>query len=291
MNIFQTILILAAAFLAVFGEATLSAPRNLLGAQIDLLPALMVYAALNSGLPTIALLAMFGGLWFDTLSANPLGISILPLAAIGLYGAATGERFDVAIAPTGDAVAARMADGRLAAFGRRPGAFGVEQWLRADADGRPAAETIMASAAPRTQDGAQFAEKPGGPEGPRCDLQGCAVELPDGRTLSLVLDRRVIAQDCGRADIIVSPLPAPTGCAAELVFDIGRLRATGAVLLRLDDSEVLARMARGATEHRPWSPAPRRELERAPNGAPLGRPARAEGFADEGDQDQDPPFR
>ncbi len=83
MNPFKTILILAFAFLAVFGEATLSAPRSLLGAQIDLLPALMVYAALNSGLPTIALLAVFGGIWFDTLSANPLGISILPLAIIG----------------------------------------------------------------------------------------------------------------------------------------------------------------------------------------------------------------
>ena len=58
MNPFKTILILAFAFLAVFGEATLSAPRSLLGAQIDLLPALMVYAALNSGLPTIALLAV-----------------------------------------------------------------------------------------------------------------------------------------------------------------------------------------------------------------------------------------
>ena len=52
-----------------------------LGAQIDLLPALMVYAALNAGLPTVALLAVFGGLWFDTLSANPLGISILPLCS------------------------------------------------------------------------------------------------------------------------------------------------------------------------------------------------------------------
>ena len=83
MNIFRTILILAFAFLAVFGEATLSAPRHLLGAQVDLLPALMIYAALNAGLPTIALLAVLGGTWFDTLSANPLGISILPLAAIG----------------------------------------------------------------------------------------------------------------------------------------------------------------------------------------------------------------
>ena len=149
----------------------------------------------------------------------------------------------------------------------------------------------MASAAPRTHDGKRSAEKPGGPQGPRCDLQGCAVQLEDGRTLSLVLDRRIFAQDCGRADIIVSPLPAPSGCASELVFDIGRLRSTGAVLLRLDDSEVLARMARGPTEHRPWSPAPRRELERAPNGAPLGRPARGDWFAEAADQREDPPFR
>jgi rod shape-determining protein MreD len=83
MNFFKPILILIFAFLAVFGEATLAAPRHWLGAQIDLLPALMVYAALNSSLPTIALLAVSGGIWFDTLSANPLGISILPLAIIG----------------------------------------------------------------------------------------------------------------------------------------------------------------------------------------------------------------
>ncbi len=83
MNVFQTILILAGAFLATFGEATLAAPRQWLGAQVDLLPALMVFAALNAGLPTIALLAVLGGVWFDTLSANPLGISILPLLAVG----------------------------------------------------------------------------------------------------------------------------------------------------------------------------------------------------------------
>ena len=221
----------------------------------------------------------------------PMRLIALPFLAIGLYGAASGERFDVAIAPTGDAVAARMADGRLAAFGRRPGGFGVEQWLRADADGRPAADVIAALAAPRTQNGVAFAEKPGGPEGPRCDLQGCAVALEDGRSLSLVLDRRAFAQDCARADIIVSPLPAPTGCAAELIYDVGRLRQTGAVLLRLSDSEVLPREARGASENRPWSPAPIREVERAPNGAPLGRPVRADMQEADQDQDQDPPFR
>ena len=83
MNLFKPILILGFAYLAVFGEATLSAPRAWLGAQIDLLPALMVYAALNSGIVTVSLLAVLGGLWFDSLSANPPGVSILPLFLVG----------------------------------------------------------------------------------------------------------------------------------------------------------------------------------------------------------------
>jgi len=83
MNLFKPALILSFAFLAVFGEATLSAPRTWLGAQIDLLPALMVYAALNADIVTVSLLAVLGGMWFDSLSANPLGVTILPLMIAG----------------------------------------------------------------------------------------------------------------------------------------------------------------------------------------------------------------
>jgi rod shape-determining protein MreD len=83
MNLLNTILIFSAAFLAVFGEAVFPGVRHLLGAQVDLLPAIMVYAALNANIATVALLAVFGGLWFDALSANPLGITILPLFAVG----------------------------------------------------------------------------------------------------------------------------------------------------------------------------------------------------------------
>ena len=83
MNVFQTILILAIAFLAVFLEAAFSLPRHWLGAQVDLLPALMIYAALNADFVTVSLLAALGGLWFDSLSANPLGVTILPLFAVG----------------------------------------------------------------------------------------------------------------------------------------------------------------------------------------------------------------
>jgi rod shape-determining protein MreD len=83
MNALNTSLILLAAMLAVFLESALDGSRSILGAQVDLLPALMVYAGLKSGWGTISVLALTGGLAFDTLSSNPLGISVLPLFAVG----------------------------------------------------------------------------------------------------------------------------------------------------------------------------------------------------------------
>ena len=83
MTAFHTILLLVSAFFAVFVQAALGGTRHWLGAQLDLLPPLMVYAALRTNLTTMALLAVFGGLCFDTLSANPLGITMLPLFAVG----------------------------------------------------------------------------------------------------------------------------------------------------------------------------------------------------------------
>jgi cell shape-determining protein MreD len=43
----------------------------------------MIFAALNTNTAGVSLLAIFGGLWFDSLSANPLGVSILPLFVVG----------------------------------------------------------------------------------------------------------------------------------------------------------------------------------------------------------------
>lgn len=79
----NTVIVLLAVCVAVFIESAWTLPRWLLGAQVDLLPVLVVYAALMIGPMTTALVALLGGLWFDALSSNPLGISVLPLAAIG----------------------------------------------------------------------------------------------------------------------------------------------------------------------------------------------------------------
>jgi hypothetical protein len=43
----------------------------------------MMYCGLSTGLATLTVTAILAGLWFDSLSANPLGISILPQFAIG----------------------------------------------------------------------------------------------------------------------------------------------------------------------------------------------------------------
>ena len=84
MNPPTAIFLFATAYLTVFVTAQLGEIRALLGSQIDLLPALIVYAALRTSPILIASLAIWGGLLFDTLSANPLGISIHPLLLIGL---------------------------------------------------------------------------------------------------------------------------------------------------------------------------------------------------------------
>jgi len=83
MSTLNSILILLVAFLAVFCESAFTGLRNLLGAQVDLLPSLMVYAALSAGLPTVTVLAVLGGMFFDSLSANPLGVSVVPLFVVG----------------------------------------------------------------------------------------------------------------------------------------------------------------------------------------------------------------
>lgn len=84
MSWLNLICVLLTALFAVFWESSFGGIRYVLGAQIDLLPPLMVYVSLHGGLATTALIACCGGLWFDSLSANPLGVSVLPLFIIGL---------------------------------------------------------------------------------------------------------------------------------------------------------------------------------------------------------------
>lgn len=84
MSALHGLLLLLVTYVAVFCECRIGFVRQWTLAQIDLLPALMVYAGLRLGVVTLTLVAVGGGLWFDSLSANPLGVSIGPLLVVGL---------------------------------------------------------------------------------------------------------------------------------------------------------------------------------------------------------------
>jgi competence protein ComEC len=178
-----------------------------------------------------------------------LRATAIPLAAIGLLGAAAGPSFDMAVAPTGDAVAYRAADDKLEVIARSRNSFATEQWLRADADGRLASEAL-------TKTG--------------CDRFACVGHLAGGQIVSLVFDPAAFAEDCTRADVIVTSRFAPVGCAAKIVIDREKLKETGAVTISFKkDGRVAMRTARAPDEDRPWSPAPKRSWGRAAPQAPV----------------------
>jgi rod shape-determining protein MreD len=85
MNWLNSIILLLAAFVVVFLQSVITLFRDWVGAQPDLLPGLMVYVSLMSGLTNLTILAMAAGLWMDSLSANPMGVSVLPLFLIGYF--------------------------------------------------------------------------------------------------------------------------------------------------------------------------------------------------------------
>lgn len=84
MNRVPITLLFLTTWLAVFGQTQFPVLSGSLGIPLDVLPALVVYAALSHGLPTVLGIAMIAGLGTDALSANPIGISLVPCFMLGL---------------------------------------------------------------------------------------------------------------------------------------------------------------------------------------------------------------
>ena len=84
MSRFRVIWVLAVTYVIVYLECAWRWPSYWTRCQVDLLPAITVDVGLSLGVRAIVLIALFGGLSFDSLSANPLGVSVLPLTVVGL---------------------------------------------------------------------------------------------------------------------------------------------------------------------------------------------------------------
>jgi competence protein ComEC len=179
-----------------------------------------------------ALGLMVVGLITGTLFISPLRrLSLIP-AALGMLAATTPERPDIFVDRAGAGAAVRAADGNLVILGR-PSAFVAEQWLKADGDWRLAGDPTLAASV-------------------RCDKLGCVADLGGGRHAAFVSDRRAFAEDCARAEIIVTPLGAPAHCRPELLVDRNLLRKHGAIAVRFTDDGPVVTGVRGEGETRPW---------------------------------------
>ena len=83
MSALNTIILFAVTYVAVFVAGYWSGFGAVFGAQFDLLPILMVYCGLSTNLATLTAEAIWGGCLFDALSANPMGITVVPLFMVG----------------------------------------------------------------------------------------------------------------------------------------------------------------------------------------------------------------
>lgn len=83
MNWVHPTALVVATWLVAFGQSWCTGLRRVLLVQPDLLPALVVYAALCVGFPSTAAVAVIGGLGVDALSSGPFGLRVVPLLALG----------------------------------------------------------------------------------------------------------------------------------------------------------------------------------------------------------------
>jgi len=126
----------------------------------------------------------------------------------------------------------RGAGGELILLGN-PDEYTASQWLLRDGDARDAAAARA---------------------GARCDEWGCVAEDLNGRMVALALRAGSLADDCIRADVVVSTVPLRRPCPnAMYVIDRFAVLREGAMALRFDGESVRAVSVAGQRGLRPWS--------------------------------------
>ncbi len=189
----------------------------------------VVVPALGAG----ALVLLSVGLVALTIPASQLRWLALVPAGAGLALAAHPQRYDIYVDRDGTGAAIRNLRGELTLVGK-PSGFVVEQWLRADGDGRGARDPSLRHAA-------------------RCDRLACVVEAGAQRTVAFVHEPAGFAEDCRRAAVVITRLEAPAFCGAPVVLDRHALRERGATAIGLGSEAAEIRSVRRGREVVSWT--------------------------------------
>jgi competence protein ComEC len=83
----------------------------------------------------------------------------------------------------------------------------------------------------------------------------CVARAGNGLEVAYVLRRDALTEECGRADVLITPLVVTIACRARLVIDLSDLRAGGPHAISLADDGTIANVvaAREIRGERPWS--------------------------------------
>jgi competence protein ComEC len=184
-------------------------------------------------LPAAALAtAIIGGLWLCLMRGRWrwLGLAVLPVTALLI---ALQRPPDLLIATDGSVVALRDGDGRLRLSDPRKGGIAVDAWLEGNAQRERLAWSDL------------------GDEG-GCDSEGCHAQT-GGRSIGLAFTPAAAAEDCGRADLVVTTrFLARARCAGSVLIDRGALWRAGAHALWITSAGVRVETVRGYRGERPW---------------------------------------
>jgi competence protein ComEC len=190
---------------------------------------------------------------------SPLRWSGAALLLASVIWAVVLPQPDVLISGDGHNVAVRGLDGRLQLMKTAKDAFLVKEWLAADADDRAPTDALLG-------------------RGASCDGEGCVAPMADGRFVALSLKPDGLADDCAHAALIVTAMPAPSGCEAT-VIELKRLRAQGTMALRRQKHGFIVDAVKPRGTNRPWSPSSgdfgEAESDAAVSGSSTARPADA----------------
>jgi len=220
-------------------ELLIAVARTVAGwdGAVALIPAMPVW-----GLVAVAL----GGLWL-CLWRRRWRLLGVPVMAAGLATVGLTSTPDILISGDGRLLAVSDAGGGLSLSSGRAGRFSAEAWLRL-------AAATEAGTWPRhgaSADGRLV-----------CDGLGCVLRA-DGRAVAIARDPRALAEDCRRAEVVISLEPVRRRCpSARLVIDRFDLWRQGSHALWLEDGGVRVESARGVRGERPWVLKPERAARR-----------------------------
>lgn len=192
--------------------------------------------------PAGLVLATLGGLWLCLMRARWRYAGV-PVAVLGMASALLTQPPDVLIDGEGRLLAVRTEAGGLALSVPRGNRLSRESWLRLSG-----VEEGEGESWPVPGEG-------GGTARFGCDHLGCVVRA-HGRTVALARERGALAEDCAKADLVVSTVPARRLCATlgagASVIDRNDLRLKGAHAIWIRADGIRIKAVNDGRGQRPW---------------------------------------